>query len=207
MGPSLTSLSHMLVMAWDGPEPQLTGLIELFLLEISPKAEALPSRCHWKVPKSLLPYPLCPFGPTSDKSQDKDVTPRAWSAPPIPSLSVASAQGPWRAGEELMVDMGVISWKAWLKGAWFHQGQACVNWMEWEWKQRSPAKALQSSWGMLQWKLSLLRPQNLREWTQALDADRQDLSPGSATYCWVLWGKWLNTSELQLPHLKMGTLP
>lgn len=84
MGPSLTSLSHMLVMAWDDPEPQLTGLIELFLLEISPKAEILPSRCHCKVPKSLLPYPLCPFGPMPDKTQDKDVAP-LWLGLPLPS--------------------------------------------------------------------------------------------------------------------------
>lgn len=53
----------------------------------------------------------------------------SWSAPPIPSLSVASAQGAWRAGEELMVDVGVILWGGWLKGVWFHQGRPVL--IEW----------------------------------------------------------------------------
>lgn len=53
------SLSQMPVKAWVGPRPQKVGLIKLLLLGISPTAEALPSRCHWKVTRSLLLYPLC----------------------------------------------------------------------------------------------------------------------------------------------------
>lgn len=91
----------MPVIAWDDPEPQKVGLIELFLLGISPKAKAFTSWCHWKVPRSLLPNPLCLVGPMPNKSQDKSVAALGLGLPlPSPlvcSLCIGSLKGRGRA--------------------------------------------------------------------------------------------------------------
>lgn len=60
-------------MARDGPGPQKVDLMEQFLLGISPKAKAFPSRCHWKVPKKLPPFPLRLAGPRPDERSRQGV--------------------------------------------------------------------------------------------------------------------------------------
>lgn len=102
MGPSVTSLCftyRQLVVVRDGPGPQKVDLIEQFLLEISPKAKAFSSRCHWKVPKNLPPYPFCPVGPRPDKrSRQGSGNSGVCSAFPIVSWSVACEQLPDLSG-------------------------------------------------------------------------------------------------------------
>lgn len=95
----MTSLVPLAAVHGGGPGPHKVDLIELFLLGISPKAKAFPSRCHWKVPKSLPPYPLCLVGLRPDKrSRQGCGSCGARSALPIRSMSLAPTRVPDPSG-------------------------------------------------------------------------------------------------------------